>query len=130
MNDTKKLHLAIGGITDVEVHDADGETLANYGDMDTSRALGAAIWNVQHEVWKQAVVTFDLGHRDVYEVKVTGIFDIDSYGIRYCVECKLEYREQGVDGKVITETMSYEKGVKVLVDTKLFSSEEARHNAQ
>ena len=51
MNETKKLHLAIGGITDVEVHDADGETLANYGDMDTSRALGAAIWNDQHKVW-------------------------------------------------------------------------------
>ena len=130
MNDTKKLHLAIGGLTDIEVQDADGETLANYGDMDTSRALGAAIWNVQHEVWKQAVVTFDLGLSDVYEVYVTGVFDIDSYGIRYCVECKLEYREQGVDGKVITETMSYEKGVKVLVDTKLFSSVEAKHNAQ
>ena len=46
MNETKRYHLAIGDITDIEVQNADGETVANFGDDNDIRALGGAVSKV------------------------------------------------------------------------------------
>jgi len=124
-NEQKKLHLAIGDLTDIEVQNANDETVANYGDNNSRRALGMSIWNVQHEVWHHAIVTFsgddELGD-SVYEVYVTGKHATDSHGIRRCVECKLEFTKH--DRTTYTEIVSYDECVRVSVDTVYFSSGE------
>ena len=123
-NEQKKLHLACGGLTDIEVQNANDETVANYGDNDSRRALGMSIWNVQHEVWHHAIVTFSNDDNDddeVYEIYVTGDHDTDPYGQRYCVQCKLEFTKN--DRKMYTEIISYDDCVKVSVDTAYFSSD-------
>ena len=124
-NEMKKFHLACGGLTDIEVQNADDETVANYADNDSRRALGTTIWNVQHEVWHHAIVTFsddDNDDDEVYEVYVTGEHELDPYtGISHCGMCKLEFTKN--DRKVYTEITSYDDCVKVSVDTAYFSSD-------
>ena len=124
MNETKKLHLAIGDLTDVESQDANGETTGNFGDPDQSRGLGVAIWNVQHEVWDQAVVTFEQGGT-VYEVYVTPIFSEDILGVNRCFEVKLEHSIQHIghsSNVTHTETVSYDNAVCVTLDTVAFDT--------
>jgi hypothetical protein len=123
MNETKKLHLAIGDLADIESQDADGNTTGNFGDNDTPRALGVAIWNVQHEVWNQAVVAFEQDGT-VYEVYVTPVFNEDIHGLKRCFEVKLEYAIPSTDVPhhltTHTETVSYDETVKTLVTSELF----------
>jgi len=122
-NKDKKLHLAIGDLADIESQDADGNTTGNFGDPATARALGMAIWNVQHEVWYQAVVTFEQDDV-VYEVYVTPVFSEDVNGLKGCFEVKLEYAIPSTDVPhhltTHTEIVSYDKTVKTLVTSELF----------
>jgi hypothetical protein len=123
MNETKKLHLAIGDLADVESQDANGDTTGNFGDNDPSRALGVATWNVQHEVWNQAVVTFEQDGT-VYEVYVTPIFNEDINGLKRCFEVKLEYAIPSTDVPhhltTHTETVSYDTMMKTSLTSRLF----------
>ena len=123
MNETTKLHLMIGDLADIESQDTDGTTTGNFGDTDTSRALGAAIWNVQHQVWDQAIVTFEQKHI-VYDVYVTPEFTKDINGLDICFEVKLEYDIPSTDGTdhfiTHTDTVSYDKSVKTSIMSKLF----------
>ena len=123
MNETTKLHLMTGDLADIESQDADGTTTGNFGDTDTSRALGVAIWNVQHQVWDQAIVTFEQKHI-VYEVYVTPIFSKDANGLDICFDVKLEYAIPSTDVPdhftTHTDTVSYDKSVKTSIMSKLF----------
>jgi hypothetical protein len=135
MNETKRYHLAIGDITDIEVQNADGETVGNFGDDNDTRALGVTIWNVQHEVWHMAIVTGtayrepDPSKRDphdpgeVIEIYVTGETELDIHGRYPRMGVKLEYTEYR-DGKpiVTTEVLSYDTTVDVSVKSKLFGN--------
>ena len=117
-NKAKKLHLAIGDLADIESQDADGNTTGNFGDPATARALGMAICNVQHEVWDQAVVTFEQDDV-VYEVYVTPVFSEDVNGLKGCFEVKLEYTTPN-PLTTRTEVVSYDYAVSGSVDSKLF----------
>lgn len=123
MNETKKLHLAVGDLVDIESQDANGDTTGNFGDNDQSRALGVATWNVQHEVWNQAVVTFEQDGT-VYEVYVTPIFNEDINGLTRCFEVKLEYAIPSTDVPhhltTHTETVSYDTMMKTSLTSRLF----------
>ena len=117
VNDTKKLHLAIGDLADIEVQTSDGETVGNFGDNDYGRALGVAIWNVQHEAWDQAIVTFEQDGI-VYEVYVTPHFTEDINGLRVAFQVKLEYTLDTTTQ--VTEMVSYDEVVKTKVISRLF----------
>ena len=123
MNETKKLHLAIGDLADVESQDADGNTTGNFGDNDPSRALGVATWNVKHGTWVQAVVTFEQDGT-VYEVYVTPIFHEDIHGLERCIEVKLEYAIPSTDVPhhltTHTEIVSYDTMMKTSLTSQLF----------
>ena len=136
MNETKRYHLAIGDITDIEVRDANDETVANFGDDNDIRALGVTMWNVQHEVWHMAIVTGtafrepDPSKRDhlndrgeVIEIYVTGETELDIHGLQRRLGVKLEYTEYR-DGKpiVTSEILNYEDAVNVFVKSKLFGT--------
>ena len=136
MNETKRYHLAIGDITDIEVRDANDETVANFGDDNDIRALGVTMWNVQHEVWHMAIVTGtaflepDPSKRDhlndrgeVIEIYVTGETELDIHGLQRRMGVKLEYTEYR-DGKpiVTSEILNYEDAVNVFVKSKLFGT--------
>jgi hypothetical protein len=123
MNHTKKLHLAIGDLADVEVQTSDGETVGNFADNDYGRALGVAIWNVQHQAWDQAIVAFEQDGT-VYEVYVTPHFTEDINGLKIPFEVKLEYTipSPNVPHHLtqITEMVSYDDVVKTRVLSRLF----------
>ena len=117
MDETKKLHLAIGDLVDVESQDANGETTGNFGDTDTKRGLGVAIWMVQHQAWSSSVVTFEQDGT-VYEVYVTPVFTEDINGIRVAFQVKLDYTVDGINQ--VIEMVSYDEIMKVSINTKLF----------
>jgi flagellar basal body-associated protein FliL len=117
MNETKKLHLAIGDLVDVESQDSNGETTGNFADNDTKRGLGVAIWMVQHQAWDQSVVTFEQDDT-VYEVYVTPVFSEDINGVRVVFQVKLEYTVDNINQ--VTEIVSYDEIMKTSIDTKLF----------
>jgi|TARA_R110000787_G_scaffold108730_1_gene217172 hypothetical protein len=117
MNETKKLHLAIGDLVDVESQDKNGDTTGNFADNDVKRGLGVAIWMVQHQAWDQSVVTFEQDGT-VYEVYVTPVFSEDINGIRVAFQVKLEYTVDNINQ--ITETVSYDEIMKTSINTKLF----------
>ena len=125
MNETKKLHLAVGDLVYIESQAANGDTTGNFGDTnDPSRALGVATWNVQHEVWNQAVVTFEQDGT-VYEVYVTPIFNEDINGLKRCFEVKLEYAVPshfvlGHHLTTHTEIVSYDTMMKTSLTSRLF----------
>ena len=136
MNETKRYHLAIGDVTDIEVQNADGETVANFGDDNDIRALGVTMWNVQHEVWHMAIVTGtafrepDPSKRDhlndrgeVVEIYVTGETELDINGLQRRMGVKLEHTEYR-DGKpiVTSEVLSYDTTVDVSVKSILFGT--------
>jgi|TARA_R110002020_G_scaffold2230_2_gene10370 hypothetical protein len=116
-NETKKLHLAVGDIADVEVQDSNDETVGNFGDNDYARALGVAIWNVQHEAWAKAIVTFEQ-NGTVYEVYVTPMFSDDINGLKVAFQVKLEYSLDAITQ--VTEKVSYDEVVKTRVISRLF----------
>lgn len=117
MNDTKKLHLAVGDLADIEVQTSDGDTVGNFGDNDYARALGVAIWNVQHQAWDQAVVTFEQDGT-VYEVYVTPHLTEDINGLKLPFQVKLEYTLDTVTQ--VIEMVSYDDVVKTRVASRLF----------
>jgi len=117
MNETKKLHLAIGDLVDVESQDKNGDTTGNFADNDVKRGLGVAIWMVQHQAWDQSVVTFEQDGT-VYEVYVTPVFSEDINGIRVAFQVKLEYTVDNINQ--ITETVSYDEIMKTSINTNLF----------
>ena len=136
MNETKRYHLAIGDITDIDVRDANDENVANFGDDNDTRALGVTMWNVQHEVWHMAIVTGtayqepDPSKRDhlndsgeVIEIYVTGETELCTNGKHRRMGVKLEYTEYR-DGKpiVTSEILNYEDAVNVSVKSKLFGN--------
>ena len=87
-NETKKLHLAVGDI-----------------------------WNVQHEAWAKAIVTFEQ-NGTVYEVYVTPMFSDDINGLKVAFQVKLEYSLDAITQ--VTEKVSYDEVVKTRVISRLF----------
>ena len=136
MNETKRYHLAIGDITDIEVRDANDETVANFGDDNDIRALGVTMWNVQHEVWHMAIVTgtafrepdpsnrYHLNDRgEVIEIYVTAETELDIHGLQRRMGVKLEYTEYRDGNPIVTsEILNYEDAVNVFVKSKLFGT--------
>ena len=120
MDETKKLHLVDGdSFADIESQDKNGETTGNFGDPDSSRALGAAIWNVQHQEWDQAVVTFSQNDTS-YEVYVTPVFSKVN-GVMVSTQVQLEFTLwESNNPSVYTETVSYDDIMKTSINTKLF----------
>ena len=118
VNKTKKLHLAIGDLADIEVQTSDGETVGNFADNDYGRALGVTIWNVQHQAWDKAIVAFEQDG-SVFEVYVTPVFSKDMNGLERPFEVQLEYTLDNTTQ--VTETVSYDEVVKTKVMSRLFA---------
>ena len=122
MNKTTHHHLMVGDLTDIYAEDDESGQSANFGAANAARALGAAIWTVQHQAWSRATVTFIDQHNDVCEIDVTPVFTKDVNGIEMPFECQLAITDK--DGVVHTENVSYDSHVQTTVDTSLFITPE------
>ena len=120
MNKATHHHLMVGDLTDIYAEDDESGQSANFGDTDAARALGAAIWNVQHQAWSRATVTFEDQHNEICEIDVIPIFTKDINGIKRPFECQLAITD--TDGVVRTENVSYDSHVQTTVNTSLFTT--------
>jgi nitrous oxidase accessory protein NosD len=118
VNKKKKFHLSIGDLADVEVQTFNGETVGNFADDDVERALGVAIWNVQHEAWDKAIVAFEKDGA-VFEVCIEPVFTKDMNGSERPFEVQLKYTLD--NATQVTEMVSYDEVVKTKVTSRLFT---------